>query len=80
MEFNGRTQANAKLPKGKSFLASAKQKHQELFRDYVGRQGDFADLLEYTDALQAEAWKLTEEITKQSWKNGVVQGERKARR
>lgn len=80
MEFQGRKDSNAELPKGKSFLASAKRQHQGLFRDYVGLQREFADLQEYTDALQADAWKLTEEIAKQSWKNGVVQGEKRARR
>jgi predicted nucleic acid-binding Zn-ribbon protein len=80
MEFQGRKEANAELPKGKSFLASAKHKHQALFRDYVGLQREFADLQEYTDALQADAWKLSEQIAKQSWKNGVAQGQKRARR
>ena len=80
MEFQGRKQANAEAPKGKSFLAAAKHKHQALFRDYVGLQAEFADLQEYSDALQVDAWKLTEEIAKQSWRNGVAQGQRRARR
>lgn len=80
MEFEGRKEANADLPKGKSFLAAAKSKHQDLFRDYIGLQGEFADLQEYTDAVQADAWKLTEEIAKASWRNGVVQGERRRAR
>jgi hypothetical protein len=80
MEFQGRKEANAEVPKGKSFLASAKHKHQSLFREYVGLQREFADLQEYTDALQTDAWELAEQIAKQSWRNGVVQGERRTRK
>mgnify|MGYP006969355711 FL=1 len=79
MEFKGRRVSSGEPPKGKSFLASAKHEHQGIFRDYVELQAEFADLQEYTDALQADAWKLTERIAKESWRNGVVQGERRAR-
>lgn len=79
MEFQGRKEANAEVPKGKSFLAKAKHQHQALFNDYMKLEEEFSGLSEFCDALQADAWKLSEQIAKQSWKNGVAQGQKRAR-
>ena len=61
-----------------SFLRQAQQKHQQLFRSYVRLQGEFRDLEDYTTALQADAWKLTEQVAKQSWRNGIARGQYRA--
>ena len=71
----------AKPSKGKSFLAESKARHHELFRDYVRLWNDFeGGIQEFCGALETDCWILIEEITKQSWRNGVIQGEKRVRR
>lgn len=65
---------NAASEKATSFLAQAKHEHAELFRQYLANQGEFADLEEYSDGLQADAWSLTEQIAKRSYRNGIARG------
>lgn len=64
---------------GASFLKNAKAEHEALFVSHIGKADEFVSVDEYTDALQAAAWKLTEQIAKKSWKNGVARGEARRR-
>jgi beta-phosphoglucomutase-like phosphatase (HAD superfamily) len=61
-------------PSGKSFLTEAKRQHQELFDTFADQADEYDGVEEYTDALQAQAWELTELIAKSSYKNGVARG------
>ena len=80
MEFPKKHQRLGSLPaKGADFLASAKAEHVALFVGHIAKADDFVSVDEYTDALQAAAWKLTEKIAKTSWKNGMSRGESRRR-
>ncbi|HZP01186.1 MAG TPA: hypothetical protein VFD30_12910 [Terriglobia bacterium] len=65
---------------GTSFLAEAKAGHANLFRTFLLKAEDYPSVEEYTDALEAEAWTMTEAIAKQSWKNGVARGQARGRK
>lgn len=73
-------ESKATEKKSRNFLADAKAEHAELFQHYVSNAGDCDDIEQYTEALQADAWKLTERIAKQSWRNGIARGQSKARK
>ena len=65
---------------GKTFLSEARQEFAALFQGYVEREDEedqFDSLAEFADALEAEAWKLCEEIVKRSYRNGVTRGQRR---
>jgi hypothetical protein len=76
MDFPGKPKPVGSQPaNGSAFLANAKSEHAALFVTYIAKADEFVSVDEYTDALQAAAWKLTERLAKSSWKNGMARGE-----
>ena len=80
MDFPGKEKQQGDQPaNGATFLKNAKEEHQALFVGHVAKADEFASVNDYTDALEAAAWKLTEKFAKKSWKNGVARGEARSR-
>ena len=67
--------AKEQASEGKSFLTEAKARHRKVFTAFLKREEEWPSLEEYSNALEVEAWKVTEEIAKQSWRNGIARGQ-----
>ena len=74
---NKRREQTKTTTDGKAFLTEARDQFAELFGGYVDMEDEFDGLAEFTEALEAEAWKLCEEIVKRSYRNGVTRGQRR---
>ena len=74
MQFKTKNKAAAREPKGKAFLTEAKGEHVQLFHHYLTQQEEFDTPEEFLDALEEDAWKLTEQVVKQSYRNGIARG------
>lgn len=61
-------------PDGKTFLREARDEHEELFTHFVANADVYDSVNAYTDALQSQAWEITENIVKQSYANGIRRG------
>lgn len=75
MDFPKRRDTATTTGDGKGFLAQAKAQLHEVFSAVLQKSDDFPTLDEYTDALEKEAWSVTEAIAKASWKNGIARGQ-----
>lgn len=75
--FSERTEQTA--PKGSAFLTESKAKLHEVFEANLERGGDFSTVERWAAALEADVWKLVEQLTKQSWRNGMNRGQERRR-
>ena len=73
--FKDKKKAATPTPNGKSFLAEAKAEYDELFARFAANADEYDSVDEYTDAVAAQAWELTEGVVKQSYRNGVRKGQ-----
>ena len=60
---------------GQKFLTQAKARHAELFRAMLQRCDQYSSVETYTEAIESASWKLTELLTKESWRNGIARGQ-----
>jgi len=74
MEFGNKRKEARRQADGAKFMAQAKADHAAVFDSYIELQDEFDNVESYTRALQADAWKVTEQIAKQSWRNGIARG------
>ena len=77
MSFSLNKQAAAGRPEseGQTFLTQAKARHAELFRNMLEHSEEYSSVETYTQAVEQAAWKLTELLTKDSWRNGIARGQ-----
>ena len=61
---------SAKKQDGKTFLELAKDEYEELFATFVANADQYASVEQYSEALEAQAWELTEPLIKKSFYNG----------
>ena len=76
MSFSLNKQAAVARPEseGQKFLTQAKARHAELFRNMLEHSEEYSSVETYTQAVEQAAWKLTELLTKDSWRNGIARG------
>jgi hypothetical protein len=80
MDFPRHRERQERPAKGESFLTAAKTQFHELFSHYLEIADEFSSIETYTAALEADAWKLCEQLSKQSWHNGIERGQDRGRR
>jgi hypothetical protein len=80
MEFSrfGKRAEDA-APKGSSFLTETKDRLHEVFQSCLERGGDFPTVEKWAAALEADVWTLMEQVSKQSWHNGIARGQERRR-
>jgi hypothetical protein len=59
---------------GKTFLRQARDEHAALFARFVANADEYDTVEEYTDAIESQAWEITEAVVKQSYMNGIRKG------
>ncbi len=76
MGFSFNRQETAKPEtEGQKFLTQAKARHAEVFREMLQRCEEYPSVEAYTEAIEQASWKLTEVLTKESWRNGIARGQ-----
>jgi hypothetical protein len=75
MSFTLNKQAAGKPEsEGQKFLTQAKARHAELFGKMLEECEEYSSVETYTQAVEQASWKLTELLTKESWRNGIARG------
>lgn len=80
MEFSGwGKRSDETAPKGSAFLTQSKEQLHEVFEANLARAGEYTTVEHWAAALEAAVWKLVEQLSKQSWRNGVNRGQERRR-
>lgn len=69
-----KTENQERNSSGNRFLTEARKEFGELFSQFVEGSEDFSSVEEYTEALEGQAWEMTESIAKASYRNGLSKG------
>jgi hypothetical protein len=73
--FGTKKKAAATEADGTKFLDAVRAQYDELFARFVANAEEYSSVEEYTDALGAQAWEISETTLKQSYRNGVRKGQ-----